>query len=261
MEIDLNWANISLLASMPYSVNQMSSKAVLGFAFERQTGVHAIGCGARLDFDAWPGELAITKPHVEIFSESITGGEYLTLHIAASEEFDGFQNACIQSRVVVPGYRKTFALSLKLRRLMLSQKADNMEIEENAAPLFNCSLEIVKHPSKGAELAWNERKRHVRVLEYIEANLSGPVCLDDLAKVAGMSKLRFLRSFIRTIGITPHSFITERRLQRARLLLNRTDAPIASIAYECGFAHQSHLGALLNSQVGLTPVRYRKAFP
>jgi AraC-like DNA-binding protein len=259
MEIDLNWASVFLLPSMPYSVHEVSNRAVLGFAFEKQTGVHAIGGGARLDFDAWPGELAITKPHVEIFSESINGGEYLTLHVGASEEFEALQNACIRSRAVVPGDRKTFALGLKLRRLMLSQMADHLEIEEQAALLFHTSLVIVNRPSKAHELAWSERKRHVRVLEYIEANLSGPVRLDELARVAGMAKLRFLRSFIRTIGITPHGFITERRLQRARMLLKRTDAPIASIAYECGFAHQSHLGSVLHSQIGLTPVRYRKA--
>lgn len=246
---------------MPYSLHEMSNKAVFGFAFERQTGVHAIGGGARLDFDAWPGELAITKPHVEIFSESINGGEYLTLHVGESEEFEAFQNACIHSRAVIPGDRKIFALGLKLRRLMLSQMADHLEIEEQAALLFHNSLTIVNHPSKTTDPAWNERKRHVRVLEYIEANLSGPVHLDELSQVAGMSKLRFLRSFIRTIGITPHGFITERRLQRARMLLKRTDAPIASIAYECGFAHQSHLGSALKSHAGLTPVRYRKALP
>lgn len=261
MEIDLSWAKASLLPSMPYSMHEMSSEAVLGFAFERQTGVHAIGGGARLDFDAWPGELAITKPQVEIFSESIKGGEYLTLHVGTSEEFELLQNACIHSRAVIPGDRKILALGLKLRRLMLSQMADYLEIEEQAVLLFHTSLAIVNRPSKSTDLAWNERKRHVRVLEYIEANLSGPVRLDELSQVAGMSKLHFLRSFIRTLGITPHGFITERRLQRARTLLKHTDIPIASVAYECGFAHQSHLGSVLKSYVGLTPVRYRKALP
>lgn len=261
MEIDLNWASVSLLPSMPYSVHEISSKAVLGFAFERQTGVHAIGCGTRLDFDAWPGELAVTKPHVEIFSESVNGGEYLTLHIGVSEEFEALQNACMHPRVVITGDRQAFLLSLKLRRLMLSRRADNMEIEEQAALLLNSSLTMIKRPLDASDLTWNERKRQARVLDYIEANLCGPVSLDELAQVAGVSKLHFLRSFTRTIGITPHSFITERRLQRARTLLKRTDATIASIAYECGFSHQSHLGSLLNSQLGLTPGRYRKTLP
>jgi AraC family transcriptional regulator len=186
MEINLNWARVSLLPSRPYSVHEMSSKAVLGFAFERQTGIHAIGGGARLEFDAWPGELAVTKPHVEIFSESINGREYLTLHIGASEECEALQKAFTHSRTVVPGDRKTFALGLKFRRLMLSEKTDNLEIEEQAAMLFHSSLAIIKRPSKTSEFAWNDRKSHVRVLDYIEANLSGPVRLDELAQVAGM---------------------------------------------------------------------------
>lgn len=260
MEIDLNWARVSLLPSMPYSVHEISSKTVLGFAFERQSGVHAIGGSARLDFDAWPGELAVTKPDVEIFSESVSGGEYLTLHIGVSEEFEALENACMHPRAVIPGDRQVFSLSLKLRRLMLSRRADHMEIEEQAALLLNASLTMIKRPLVSSEQTWKERKGQARVLDYIEANLCGPVSLDELAQVAGMPKLHFLRSFTQAIGMTPHNFITERRLQRARALLKRKDITIASIAYECGFAHQSHLGSLLNSQIGLTPGRYRKTF-
>src|ERR1700726_3058970 len=87
VKVDLGWACLTLLPSAPYSIRDESSLCVLGLAFERQRGVHAVGGDRRQDFDAWPGDLAITSPNVGIFSESRNGGEYLTLHLtrAASE--------------------------------------------------------------------------------------------------------------------------------------------------------------------------------
>jgi AraC-like DNA-binding protein len=258
MNIDVNGARLSLLPSRPYSVQEISNKVVMGFAFERQVGVHAIGGDTRLDFDAWPGELAVTQAGVEIFSESANGGEYLSLHIDASEELEALQKTCLPPRAIIPGDRQIFLLSLKLRRLMLSRRAEHMEIEEQVALFLGASLARIGRLPNTPDLARKDHMAHARVLDYIEENLYRSVNLDELAKVAGMPKLRFLRSFSRAIGITPHSFITDRRLQRARALLKRTDATIASVAYECGFAHQSHLGSALHSQLGLTPSQYRK---
>jgi AraC-like DNA-binding protein len=261
MEIDINWAKVSLLPSNPYSMREASSKIVLGFAFERQMGVHAIGGDRRQDFDAWPGELAVTQADVEIFSESVEGGEYLTLHIGVSEELEVFQKNIRHPRIVIPGDRQAFMASLKLRCLMLSRRAELMEIEEQVALLLNVSLTKVNRAPVTSGFARSERQAHARVLDYIEENICGPLSLGEIAQISEMPKLHFLRSFTSSIGITPHKFITERRLQHARTLLTTTDATIASIACDCGFSHQSHLGSLLNSQIGLTPSQYRKALP
>jgi transcriptional regulator GlxA family with amidase domain len=94
-------------------------------------------------------------------------------------------------------------------------------------------------------------------LEYIDDTLDGQLGLEELARVAGMPLLRFLRSFASAVGSTPHAYITERRLQRARRLLRSTDEPIAAIAADCGFTHQSHLGAVLKQRLGLSPRQYR----
>src|SRR5687767_2899840 len=82
MKMDFAWASVELFPSAPYSICDASRASVLGLAFARQRGVHAIGSGRRQDFDAWPGDLAYTSPDVNIFSESMHGGEYLALHIA-----------------------------------------------------------------------------------------------------------------------------------------------------------------------------------
>ena len=81
MNVDLGWACVSLLPTAPYSVIEASRLCVLGLALERQRGVHTVGSDRRQDFDAWPGDLAVTASNVNMFSESHHGGEYLTVHL------------------------------------------------------------------------------------------------------------------------------------------------------------------------------------
>jgi len=92
---------------------------------------------------------------------------------------------------------------------------------------------------------------------YIDDAIDGPLSLAEIAQVAGMPVLRFLRSFSTTVGTTPHAYVSERRMQRARALLSTSSNPIADIAFSCGFSHQSHLGAVFKDRLGLSPRQYR----
>jgi AraC-like DNA-binding protein len=257
MNVDLGWARVSLLPSAPYSIREKSHLCVVGLAFERQRGVHAVGGDRRQDFDAWPGELALTSPNVEIFSESDTGGEYLTLHVAGAA-FDPTREIPLGvPRTVFRGDRCAVQLGWRLRRLILDSQPQSRLIEERAAMLLEHGLSRLKLPHRAPGCYDLERKAHSRVLDYIDDTIDGQLRLDELARVAGMPLLRFLRSFASAVGCTPHAYITERRLQRARRLLRSTDEPVAAIAAECGFTHQSHLGAVLKERLGLSPRQYR----
>ena len=261
MNVDLGWARIALLPSAPYSIRDESHLCVLGLAFERQRGVHAVGSDKRQDFDAWPGELTFTAPGVEVFSESGMGGEYLTLHLTGVAPDLRLDESLSVPRPVFYGDRRAVQLGWHLRRLMLASQPQRQRIEEQAAMLLDHGLSRLQLPHRPPGRYDLERKVHSQVLEYIEDSIDnaidGPMGLDALARVAGMPLLRFLRSFSNAVGCTPHVYITERRLQRARTLLRSTDEPVASIAADCGFAHQSHLGTVLKERLGLSPLQYR----
>jgi len=104
-----------------------------------------------------------------------------------------------------------------------------------------------------------DRALHGRILDYIEDQLDTQIHLEELASLADMSLLRFLRSFTHATGSTPHAYITERRLQKARHLLKNSNLSIADIAADCGFSHQSHLGTHFKSGLGVSPLQYRKS--
>lgn len=252
--MDFGWANVELFPSAPYAICDASPLCILGLALERQRGVHAIASDRRQDYDAWPGDLAFTSPNVGIFSESAHGGEYLALRIA--------RNASDIARVAMPrvilrGDRRAVELGWSLRRLMLAPQADSRHIEEQLAMFLERGLTLLDAPHGAPGKYSLDRKVHARVLEFIDGTLDSPLTLDELASLAGMPALRFLRSFTQMTGTTPHAYITERRLQRARALLCATDAPLADIALDCGFAHQSHLGSVFKARLGLSPRQYR----
>lgn len=97
-----------------------------------------------------------------------------------------------------------------------------------------------------------------RVIDWIDAELDGPLTLDRMAARAGMHPLRFARSFRRAHGITPHRFVMDRRLERARQLIATSDMPIAQVALATGFSSQSHLTTAFTRAFGLSPGRYRR---
>lgn len=259
VESHFGWGWVSLLPCAPYSIRHESRSFVLGLAFERQQGVHAVGDARRHDFDAWPGELALTGPDVELFSESRTGGEYLALHL--KRDWSGLEPQLPPGlpRSVFRGDRQAVRLGERLRRSLLASQPWPPLIEEQAMAFLDRGVSLLAAPRREHGRRDDlDRQAHSRALQYIDDAIDGPLSLDQMARVAGMPVLRFLRSFSSAVGSTPHAYITERRMQRARSLLCTTDRPIADIAAHCGFAHQSHLGAVLKERLGMSPRQYRR---
>ncbi|MFZ5719264.1 MAG: helix-turn-helix domain-containing protein [Pseudomonadota bacterium] len=92
-----------------------------------------------------------------------------------------------------------------------------------------------------------------RIVDYVEANLDGDLTLEQLAAVAGMSVPHLTTLFRRTMGQSVHAYVMERRVQRARDLLLERRLGIAEVAFETGFAHQSHLARWMRRLLGVTP--------
>lgn len=101
------------------------------------------------------------------------------------------------------------------------------------------------------------RPRLRRVLDYIEAHLARDLTLAELAGVACLSPSHFSRAFKQAVGAGPHRYTVQRRVERAKDLLHRTDDTLAGIAAATGFADQSHFTAAFRREVGLTPGRFR----
>src|SRR5262249_25122096 len=96
-----------------------------------------------------------------------------------------------------------------------------------------------------------------RVREYVEVHLGESIDLSMLAGVAGLSVHHFARQFKQSAGVTPHIYLTQKRVERAQEMLARTDLPLSYIAYAAGFSDQSHLARHFRQMLGATPREFR----
>ena len=92
-----------------------------------------------------------------------------------------------------------------------------------------------------------------RLAEFIEDHIDQSLSLADLAAVAGLSVSHLKPLFRATFGMPVHKYVLTRRVERARLLLLAANMPIAQVALESGFAHQSHMAHWMRRILGLTP--------
>jgi AraC family transcriptional regulator len=97
-----------------------------------------------------------------------------------------------------------------------------------------------------------------QVLDYIDAGLAEDIKLADLAELLGMSPFHFGRLFKQSTGISPHQYVIQQRVERAKRLLKQTDQAIIDIALECGFNSHSHLSKQFRQVTGVTPREFRR---
>jgi AraC family transcriptional regulator len=112
---------------------------------------------------------------------------------------------------------------------------------------------VFREPEDGGLTSVQERA----VRDFVEEHLHERIALDDLATLVGLSRCRFVRRFRCSTGTSPHGFVLDRRVARAKLLLTRTGMPLSDVALRCGFADQSHLTRVFRARVGVPPGRFR----
>lgn len=104
-----------------------------------------------------------------------------------------------------------------------------------------------------------ERARLRPVQTLIATRCTETLTLDELAAEAGMSRYHFVRAFSRSVGMTPHAWQLDRRIERGRELLNQ-GMSLADAALQLGFADQSHFQRAFKQRVAATPGEYRRNF-
>ena len=96
-----------------------------------------------------------------------------------------------------------------------------------------------------------------QAIDYIQTHLNRDLSLAELASVVNISPTYFASLFKQAMGIAPHQYVIQLRVERAKLMLSKTDLAIANIALQVGFSSQSHLTQQFKRITGLTPKQVR----
>ena len=102
------------------------------------------------------------------------------------------------------------------------------------------------------------RHQERKITEFVDANLDQNIDMHKLATVAGLGQWSFSRRFRATFGIPPHRYLIEKRVERARKMIEDSATPLKQIASACGFSDQAHMTRVFQSRLNVTPGRLRR---
>jgi transcriptional regulator GlxA family with amidase domain len=99
-----------------------------------------------------------------------------------------------------------------------------------------------------------------KVQVYVMEHIGETLTVDKLAQVAGMSGRNFARAFVQLADLTPHEFVERARVDAARNALESSDAPMKTVAYDCGFGTADRMRIVFMRRLGVSPNDYRTSF-
>lgn len=99
-----------------------------------------------------------------------------------------------------------------------------------------------------------------RVHRYVTEHITDALSIEQLAGAVAVSRRTFSRIFARYAKVTPSAFVEQVRVNTARKLLEETDAPLKTVAFECGFRSATHMRTTFSRRLNVTPKQYRQRF-
>jgi len=155
------------------------------------------------------------------------------------------------------GARRDPGLGALARRV-----SSELVARDSAAPVAvaGLALELVAAAVRCAPAKLPSRRPAwlAAVVERLHDHADGRLCLAELAATAGVDPAHLGRVFHRHYGVSIGTYVRRLRLDRAAARVAGTDAPLATIAAEQGFADQSHFTRAFKRHIGVTPARYRR---
>jgi AraC-like DNA-binding protein len=148
---------------------------------------------------------------------------------------------------------KLYSNLLNISNSLLDDKED---IEDKLLDFFEqLSLNYFKHIKEDVKelILINDIK------EYIVTNIDFPPTLDEISKKYNLSKEHIIRVFKKELGLTPHAFITNYKINHAKNLLSTNSLKsLSEVAIESGFYDQSHFSKAFKRVFAITPSKITK---
>ena len=171
-----------------------------------------------------------------------------------------------------PQYRRRHRFSSRLhlgpealvqvRRIGEEMVGETARAEAGSAVMLLAGLlELITFLSRqygrATSVQGRELLRVARVIQSLEQEYQRNWRVAELARLAGMSRSTFIRTFEGAVGHPPIDYLIRRRVAAAMELLRGTDRPVTDIALEAGFSDSNYFARQFRRVTGMTPSRYR----
>jgi AraC-like DNA-binding protein len=140
-------------------------------------------------------------------------------------------------------------------------KASPLFVEQLGAAITTYVVDQYAGPSSAPTSAKRRlsRAQEARAKEMLLAEADGNISIEEIASACNLSRSYFISAFRETTHCTPHQWLIQQRIARARELLVSSDASLAEIAVACGFSDQSHFSRMFSQIVGVPPGTWRRS--
>lgn len=199
------------------------------------------------------------------WAEEVSRGLTLPADCLLSKPASGRENASFFERYT----RHDKTVSPKVHVLRAAFKGDGVIaddwVEEKLRELLAAMLrtqdsvkrEMEKLPAVRLSTRVELWRRVNRARDFLHAHLGAPIKLSEVAAAACLSPFHLLRTFQTAFRQTPHQYLSECRLERAKFLLEKTTIPVTQICLDCGFSSLGSFSALFHRRCGMSPRAWR----
>jgi AraC-like DNA-binding protein len=166
-------------------------------------------------------------------------------------ELPGFSRNMLKDSDLIRGF-------LALHHTLDDRHADQFRRRELLVGTFGQLTRRYGDGGARVPVAPRDRMLLDSVIEVMRDRYTGHVTLADLAAVAGLTQFQLIGLFRKGVGMTPHAYLTQIRLESARAALRRA-MPIAEAAIQAGFYDQAALTRIFKRCYGITPLQFAQA--
>jgi len=159
-----------------------------------------------------------------------------------------------------PNLTRVFAMSLSATGS--SNSSGRREREDcsfgprwaQALGMFN---ESAKHGGKAVPPTRQLPAFVVKVEQFCQGNLSQPIGVKDMSRVANLSRCHFSREFVKARGVSPGRYLAGLRLEKARRLAVAGEFTVKKISGLCGFEDANYFCKVFRKNFGVSPGVFR----
>lgn len=189
--------------------------------------------------------------HAHVFGDEAT--RCLTIELVSRPDIEVAAHAQAQYPIVLRA-GNCGRIGRRIARLSWDQQAANrLRLESLLLELLACLAS--RDGAQSAEPPEWLRQVH----DQLRESFRDPPSIVELAAMAGVHQSHLLRRFRRHYGLSPAGIVRRWKAERARELLAIPGATLSAVAFEAGFADQSHMGRVLRQVYGTTPGRLQRA--
>lgn len=222
---------------------------VKAFRLERQ--IHLSG----------PGSLSIVNPGEMHTGERRHGSQliYAALYVPRAALEHVLQTANAGGRSLCQSVIKDDEVSRTIVAAHAAMFAGTDDIEAEELLVQGLQILYSRYGNAVVETGRSSCPRSLAIaLAFLADNASTRVTLEDAARIAGIGPFHLIRLCRRHVGLTPHAYVTQVRVERAKHLL-KSGTPAAHVALDVGFADQAHFSKRFKQLTGTTPAHYAAA--